>query len=259
MSKINIFRYRPKHMEKDLFYNIANDLRFKGEFVQGEEGMVIYNDEQVMTWSQPNAKFGGVLFYTDRNRSLAKPAKRLAEVESVREYMNGFLKRSQLMPDSGKHEVSVKLKAKVTDAMIETGEKEEVKRVPMRVDVYSDIRLDDVPVMGPRAKIRAAFDGETPQFLHIGLWETVDVYKTGELIPKDHLLKIIDEKARNRKGKINLQVQDIYLAFWAREYCGGADILEPYYFVEVEHLASDKRKREEGAGPKQVLRFLAYT
>ena len=155
--------------------------------------------------------------------------------------------------------ISVKLEAKITEAMMETGKKEEIKRVPMRVDVYSDIRLDDLPVLGPRAKVRAAFDSATPQFLHIGLWETVDVYKTGELIPKDHLLKIIDEKARSREGKIELRVKDIKLAFWAREYHGGADILEPYYFVEIEHQGSDKQKGEESSGPRQVLKFLAYT
>ena len=259
MSKIKIFRYRPKHMETDLFSNIANDLRLKGELKQGEEGLVIYNDHQIMTWSQPNAKFGGVLFYADRNRSLAKPSRRVAEVDPIKDYMNGFLKRSQLMPNPGKLDVSVKLKAKVTNAMMETGGKEEIKRVPMRVDVYSDIRLDDLPVLGPRAKIRAAFDGATPQFLHIGLWETMDVYKTGELIPKDHLLKIIDDKTKSRERKMDLRVIDINLAFWAGEYRGGADILEPYYFVEIEHQMPDERKGEENSGPRQVLKFLAYT
>lgn len=259
MSKINIFRYRPKQMEKDLFFNIAENLRLKGEFKQGDEGMVIHNDHQVMTWSQPSAKFGGVLFFVDRNRSLAKPAKELAKVDTIKEYMNGFLKKSQLMPDSGKFDISVKLEAKVTEAMMETGKEKEIKRIPMRVDVYSDIQLDGLSVMGPRAKIRAAFDGETPQFLHIGLWETVEVYKTGELIPKDHLLKIIDEKTKRRERKIDLRVQDTKLAFWAGEYCGGADILEPYYFVEIEHLGPNIRRGEEDAGPKQVMRILAYT
>ena len=105
MSKIKIFRYRPKHMETDLFSNIANDLRLKGELIQGDEGLVIYNDHQIMTWSQPNAKFGGMLFYADRNRSLAKPSKGLAEVDSIKKYMNGFLKRSQLMPKPGKYDI----------------------------------------------------------------------------------------------------------------------------------------------------------
>jgi hypothetical protein len=114
--------------------------------------------------------------------------------------------------------------------------------------------------MGPRAKIRAAFgDGKTPQFLHVGLWETVDVSRKGELIPRDRLRKIIDDRAKRRERKIEMRVRDITLAYGAREYSGGADILEPYYLVEIEHLESGQRKDEEGSGPRQVLKFLAYT
>lgn len=260
MSNVNIFRYRPQHMKADLFHTIAQDLKLDGEFAQGDEGMVLHNKRQILTWSQPNAKFGGVLFYADRDRSLAEPAKKLPGVDSIKKYMNDFLERSRLMPIRGKHDVSVKLDAKVTEAMMETGERGEVARVPMRVDVSSRIQLDDLLVMGPRAKVRAAFgDWETPQFMHVGLWETVDVYKTGELIPRDRLLKIIDDRAKRRERKIELRVRDITLAYWAGEYRGGADILEPYYFVEIEHLEPDQRKGEEGLGPRQVLQLLAYT
>ena len=155
--------------------------------------------------------------------------------------------------------MSVRLAAKVTEAVMETGEKGEAERVPMRVDVSSDVQLDGLPVVGPRAKVRAAFgDGRVPQFMHVGLWESVDVYKTGELIPKDRLHKIIDDSARRRERKIDLRVRDINLAYWAREYRGGADILEPYYFVEIEHLGADEQQEEGGSGPRQVLQFLAY-
>ena len=188
MSNVNIFRYRPQHMKADLFRTIAQDLRLDGEFVQGDEGMVLHNKRQILTWSQPNAKFGGVLFYADRDRSLAEPAKKLPGVDSIKKYMDDFLERSHLIPIRGKHDVSVKLEAKVTEAMMVAREKDEVARVPMRVDVSSLIQLDNLPVIGPRAKVRAAFgDGETPQFLHVGLWKTVDVHKRGELIPRDRL------------------------------------------------------------------------
>ena len=70
MSNVNIFRYCPQHMKADLFRTIAKDLRLDGEFAQGDEGMVLHNKRQILTWSQPNAKFGGVLFYVDRDRSL---------------------------------------------------------------------------------------------------------------------------------------------------------------------------------------------
>lgn len=259
MSNINIFRYRPQYMKADLFSTIAHDLQLEGKFAQGDEGMIFSNKSQILTWSQPSAKFGGVLFYADRNRSLAEPAKKLPEVDSIKKYMNGFLERSRLMPIRGKHDFSVKLESKVTEAMIDAREKGEIKRVPMRVDVSSRIELDELPVMGPRAKVRAAFgDMETPQFLHVGLWETVEVYKTGELIPKDLLRKVIDDRVKRRERKVNLQVRDITLAYWAREYCGGADVLEPYYFVEIEHIDHNPRK-DEGSGPRQVLQFLAYT
>lgn len=260
MSNVNIFRYCPQHMKTDLFRTIAQDLRLEGEFAQGDEGMVLHNKRQILTWSQPNAKFGGVLFYVDRDRSLAEPTKKVPGVDSIKKYMNDFLERSRLMPIHGKHDLSVKLDAKVTEAMMEKGEKKEVAHVPMRVDVSSRIQLDELPVMGPRAKIRAAFgDGEKPQFLHIGLWKTVDIYKTGELIPRDRLRTIIDDRIKRRERKIELRVRDVTLAYWAREYCGGADVLEPYYFVEIEHLDPKQRKDEESSGPRQVLHFLAYT
>jgi hypothetical protein len=259
MNNINIYRYHPKRMNEDQFHSIAHDLRLKGEFKQGEEGMVLYNDNQILTWSQPNAKLGGVLYYANRSHSLSGPAGKLPKVDVVREYMNGFLERSHLMPERDKEEVSVKLEARTTEGMIEKGEKGEVRRVPLRVDVSSHIRLGDIPVVGPRAKIRAAFSSARPHFMHIGLWEKVDMYKTGEIIPKERLMQIIEESARRREKKIEFKVQDIKLAYWAGEYQGGADILEPCYFVEIEHIYSERRKDKEGTGPKQVLKFLAYT
>ena len=260
MSKVNIFRYRPQHMQVDMFRTIAQELRLDGEFVQGDEGMVIFNKSQILTWSQPNAKFGGLLFYADRKRSLAERAKTLQSVDLVKKHMSGFLERSRLLPSHGQHDVSVKLEAKITNAMMEYGEKGEVASVPMRVDVSSQIQLDDLPVIGPRAKVRAAFgDGETPQFLHVGLWETLDVLETVELIPRDRLQKFIDNRTKRREKKIEMRVRDTNLAYWAREYRGGVDILEPYYFVEVEHLEFNQRKRKAGYGPRQVLQFPAYT
>jgi hypothetical protein len=259
MSNVNIFRYRPRHMDADRFRSVARDLRLDGEFAQGEEGMVLHNKRQILTWSQPGAKFGGLLFFLDRDRSLAEPARELVRVESIQEYMSEFLERWHLMPVQGRHEVSVRLAAKVTEAVIETGEKSEAERVPMRVDVSSHVQLDGLPVIGPRAKVRAAFgDGKVPQFMHVGLWETVDLYKTGELIPKDRLHKIIDDRVRRREKPVELRVRDINLAYWAREYRGGADLLEPYYFVEIEHLGTDEEHDEGGSGPRQVLQFLAY-
>jgi hypothetical protein len=78
-------------MKADLFRTIAQDLRLDGEFAQGDGGMVLHNKRQILTWSQPNAKFGGVLFYADRDCSLAEPAKKLPRVDSIKKYMEGFL------------------------------------------------------------------------------------------------------------------------------------------------------------------------
>lgn len=258
MSTVNIFRYRPQHMKTDRFHSIAEELHLDGRFADGEEGMVLHNDHQILTWSQPNAKFGGVLFYADRERSLAEPARELPEVDLIQKYMGGFLERSHLMPDRSEHEVSVKLEAKATEAMF-SEERDEVKRLPMRVDVSSRIKLDNLPVMGPRAKVRAAFGkSEAPHFLHVGLWKTVEVLKKGELVSKDRLRETIDDRVTRREKKAELRVHDIFLAYWAHEYRGGADVLEPYYFVAVENLENGDHKGEEGSGPRQILRFPAY-
>lgn len=259
MSNVNIFRYRPQQMKEDQFYAIAEDLRMDGEFSQGEEGMILFNKNEVLTWSQPNAKFGGLLQYIDRRRSLSQPAEGLPDVDGIRDYMNEFLDRQRLMPTEDGYDVTVKLESKVAAAMMES-EEGKLTRVPMRVDVSSHIQLDGLPVIGPRAKIRAAFgEWETPQFLHVGLWESVELYKKGELIPKDRLATTIDERTARRDRESALKVRDIDLAYWAREYQGGADILEPYYFVEIEHLDVSDQSADEGSGPRQVLQFLAYS
>jgi len=259
MSQINIFRYRPKHMKADLFHSIARELRMEGKFSQGDEGMVLHNERQILTWSQPNAKFGGLLFYADRELSLAKAAGSVPDVEPIRKKMHAFLEQSDLMPVQSRHRASIKLETKISEAFIESGKREEIKRVPMRADVLSHIQLDGHAVTGPRAKVRAAFgDKAAPHFMHIGLWEDVDVYKTGELLPKELLLKRIDERLKRREKQNDVRIRDIALAYWAREYRGGVDTLEPYYFVEIEHTAPHRRG-EEGSGPRQVLYFQAYT
>lgn len=258
MSRVNIFRYRPQQMSLDLFRSIARDLQVDGALAHGHEGMVCHNREEILAWSQPNARFGGVLFYADRSRSLAVPGKRLPSTEFATKYVDSFLERSRLTPIRGEHDLSLKLEARIGEAMREGGDQEGVSRLPMRVDVSSRIRLDDVPVVGPRAKVRAAFgDGETPQFLHVGLWETVEVHRTAELIPRDHLLKLIDKRARRREKKLDLRIRELTLAYWAREYRGGADLLEPYYFVEIEHLGRDRATAQEEGGPRHVLHFPA--
>ena len=244
MSSVNIFRYRPQQMKPEQFYTIAEELRLDGEFTEGEEGMVLHNDHEILTWSQPNAKFGGLLQYMDRERSLGQIAEDLPDVDAIQDYMNNFLERSRMLPLQGEFDTAVKLEAKITSAMLET-EEGELARVPMRVDVTSHIELDGLPCIGPRAKVRAAFGPwEKPQFLHVGLWETIEHYMKGELIPKDRLAKIIEDSTKRREKESNLRVSDIDLAYWAREYDGGADILEPYYFVEIEHLARGEQSEE---------------
>lgn len=253
MAKIELFRYRPKRLSGQQFHGIAEAMHLDGKFSEADEGMVMHNGEQVMTWSQPGARFGGLLTYGDRSRSLAEPARDMIDDGKAGELAKRLLEKAGLMPKADAPGFDLDLKARTSMAMVEQGD-DGAKRQPMHVDVSAEIRLADLPVIGPRAKVRMAFgDGEVPHFLHVGLWESLEPYETAELIDEDRLRKIVDERLRKREKGAGIEIRDISLAYWAQEYAGGADLLAPHYFVEIVHM--DGREH----GPRQVMPFAAHT
>jgi hypothetical protein len=95
--------------------------------------------------------------------------------------------------------------------------------------------------------------------IHCGLWEHIEVYEEREWIREHDVVKIIKEKLSSRccdqKG---YDIIDINLAYYAREFSGGPDLLAPYYFIEIEFVDSNAEKVQIAQGPRQIFNLPAY-
>jgi hypothetical protein len=144
----------------------------------------------------------------------------------------------------------------VTNGVVFDGR--ERREVPVKADLVSRITVNDVPVTGPRAKVRMTFKtGAQPILLHRGLWERLEF--AGELRVADEErvhAGVLDRLGDRRGGSPRSRILRTRLAYHAAEYTGGPDLLAPSYFVEVEHRApgGDGQQRQQ---PRQVIRVPA--
>ena len=85
-------------------------------------------------------------------------------------------------------------------------------------------------------------------------WDSVDQYDERRLVGADEAVGTLlagRDKRGPRSGPV--EVVSATLGYWAGEYAGGADVLEPSWFVEVAHT----EMRKSGAGPRQLVRLPA--
>jgi hypothetical protein len=261
MATVTLYRMHHEAPSTDRLLRIAKALGLDGEAKDSPEGTAVAGDRGVLAHAAPCTRMGGVLFYADPNASLAEPAKRPIDPAAAKKWADAFLESNELLPkagDSGR-DATIEIAAALTEAVTFDGK--ERTRVPAKTDVTSRITLDDIEVIGPRAKVRMVFkDDKRPVFIHRGLWDRLEPYEDRELVRAHDAASTVDGLLANRKdcGDVGHAVGDVKLAYFAREFAGAPDLLAPYYFVEIEFKNVDSKAAGEVSGPRQVLWFPAY-
>lgn len=256
MSKIRIFRQRVKHIEPKQFAAIAKDLKIKGKPVETEDALAVHADGRMLAYAQPGARFAGLLFYTDQTESRGAVAKKLPETKRAQDWTKKFLDQHDLLPRPSKEmetQTSIEFKARKPEAVVFDGR--ERKTVSTVMDVAGAVTVDGMPVTGPRGKLRSMFkSGETPIAIHRGIWESLDTFEERDAISEDEAVNTVMSRLKDRGEKRQLhRLVTARRAYWAKEYEGGPDLLEPYYFVEVEFEDREAKKQGISQGPRQVL------
>lgn len=261
MKKIFLYRLKQEKMKREKFSKIARDLKIKDKLVKTDEAIAIQDGIRTLVYAQPGAKFAGLLFYTDQSKGIAEDVKKIIDKKSAKHWADHFLERFDLLPQKIEDD-RIKLHFETTSYQIEAvvfnGKERSKKKIKTEID--SIITINNIPVEGPRSKIRMIFkDQEKPIMMHLGMWESIEVYEERELIREHDVYTVLKEKlAERQKDARNYDIVDIKLAYYADEFKGGPDLLIPYYFVEVEY--EDKKAKELGIteGIRQIFPVPAY-
>ncbi|NUU19390.1 hypothetical protein HP550_19250 [Cellulomonas humilata] len=261
MTTISVARVRPAALDDERLRALAEAFRVDGDVVRTEEAYAVVGKEATLVHGGPGNRLAGVTTLVDLARGVAAtdpekdPAEPLPADKAV-SVASELTERYGLGPavariDGVRLESSID--AIVTHAVRFDGK--ERTRFAVKTDVRARVTLDGIPVTGPRAGVNATFlDDDRPLRLMATTWDAVELYREAELVEEGEVLERVLEAARHRAGRTEkLSVVSSVLAYWAAPYEGGADLLEPSWFVELGH-PSDEYGND---GPKQLVRVPA--
>jgi hypothetical protein len=260
MSEILLFRTKPKNMKAEEFSKMTKMLGFEEKVVETDEALAVRGSSRTLAYGNPCAKYAGVLFYTDQSQSLGEISEKVTDAKQAKRWADDFLKQFQLPKGTRDDRIDFKFDTSSFMTQAVTFDGKERKKVNVKSDVVSKMTLNGIAVTGGRAKVRMVFkDKEMPSLMHVGLWENIEVYESRELVSEHEVVKTVNEKlAKRRNCKSANRIVDVKLAYFAKEFNGGPDVLAPYYFIEMEF--EDKNGSELGIeeGPKQIFWLPAY-
>jgi len=261
MSPIFLYKTQAQRMPKNNFSKMAEMMGMGKKIVETEEALAVHDGTRALVYGQPCATMAGVLFYTDNEKSLGEIPEKTLDTKIAKRWSDDFLKGFNLLPKKTEDErIDLKFETTVyyTEAVTFDGKKRE--RVKVNTEIASRISLNGIPVIGPRAKLRMAFkDKEKPVMIHRGLWERIDVYEERERIREHDVVSAVKESlCKRRCDKSFYDIRDIRLAYFAREFSGGPDVLAPHYFIEIEFPDDIAEKSRRTQGPRQILHLPAY-
>jgi hypothetical protein len=262
MDQIPVFRTHAGRIEKDRFMSIGRHLGIRGEFAATAEALFLHDKERALAYAMPGSRFAGLLFFTDQSQGMAAHVERAPGSDRVEAWSADFLKRFQLglrESNDKKIQVSLSIRALRTDSVIEEGqENPKVRRVPAKTEVASALSINNLHVTGPRAKVRMVFkNARTPMWIHRALWDKIEVFEMRSLVTEDEAHRRISDRISARGDSARpWRLNEMRLAYFAGECCGGPDLLEPYYFAEVE-FRDPKDQGQSRQGPRQLIQIPA--
>ena len=262
-NTIVIPRVRPATFDSDRLQGLAERLRFSGELLEHEEAVAIASEKHTVVHGQPGTRMGGLTTALDHTRGIAPDAgdgpegtpRKVIDAERAVSVAAELLDSLALGTVRTKSDLDLdwKIAGAVTEAVRFDG-KDRV-RFPVKTDVRARVTLDGIPVSGPRAGASAVFtDGDAPLRLLVATWDSVDRYDERRLVSADEAVGTLLAGRDKRGPRPSLvEVVSATLGYWAGEYAGGTDVLEPSWFVELAHAGDPK----SGPGPRQLVRLPA--
>ena len=261
MRSVLLFKMRPLRMKAASLAAIAEFLGIKGKPTVTEEAIALHDSSQTLVYAQPGAKFGGLLLYVDSSKAMAEPVEKVLGVQRARRWADSFRKKFDLAPgevEDARINLSSEISCHENIGVFFDGKERRKKKV--KTEISSRICLDDILAVGPRAKVRMVFkDREKPVLIHRGVWDTLEVFEERELVRENDVVGAVRRKLDGRaKDGVRYDIVDVKLAYFAREFHGGPDILAPFYFIEVEFEDKSSEKVDITEGPRQVFWVPAY-
>jgi hypothetical protein len=262
MAEIPVFRINTERMKKDKFVAIAAQLGLRGEPLATEEALFIHDKQRALAYAMPGSRFAGLLYFADSSQAIAAPSGRVPAGKAVEGWTDALFKRFQLLPrpsEDKKVQVSFASRALRRDSLVEEGQKAvKISRVPLATDIVYDVRVNEHHVTGPRAKVRLTFkNSKGPAWIHRGLWDRLDVFEMRPLFSEDEVYrKLSDQLSGRGSARKAWRLIDMRLAYFAGEFCGGPDLLRPYYFAEVEFRDPSDEARDR-QGPRRLIQMPA--
>lgn len=261
MSNILLYKMNTESMKADKFSDIGRHFEMKGEVVETEEALAIHDSNQALAYAQPRGKFAGLLFYLDQSIGQAEPVDKAIDPKSAESWANNFLDSYSLFPRKEKDkkiQSSVEIFGYEDQSFSYDGK--ERRKLNLKTEIGSKIQINGIPVVGPRATVRMVFKGQgKPISIHRGLWESIEILEERELVREHDIYTIVKEKLNSRREcRAYYDVVDCRMAYFAQEFCGGPDILAPYYFLEIEYDVINNEKIGVTQGPTQILTLPAY-
>lgn len=262
MAEIPVFRIHTERMKKDKFVAIAAYLGLRGEPAATEEALFMHDKQRALAYAMPGSRFAGLLFFTDASQGMAAPVGRVPGSKVVEDWTGALLKRFQLLPrpsEDKEARASFASRALRRESVVEEGQTaKKIRRVPLMAEIVFDVQVNDRHVTGPRAKVRLAFKtAKGPAWIHRCLWEKLDLFESRPLLAEDEIYRKLSDRLAGRGSTQKLwRVIGMRLAYFAGEFCGGPDLLLPYYFAEVEFRDSKDEVRDR-QGPRQLIQIPA--
>jgi hypothetical protein len=263
MSTISLFRMTAPQLDAGVLRRAADSLGLGDKLTKSDDAIAIHDDARVLVRAGGCAKLPGVLLYLNHRSSLGAIHDNAVDPERAGRWLGDFLEKHALGPGKvGDDRAKLELMpwSRVTEAVVFDGK--ERKRVRARTDAGVRLRLNGLPVSGPRTRIRAVFgNDELPLMVHVAVWERLELHLEAELVRRHDVVSALERSIRGRtECNLAVRIKDIRLVYAAsEEFQGRPDLLAPYYFVEVEspHRGS-KGATDPGQAPRQLLKIPAW-
>lgn len=255
MPTVAIPRVRPAPLDLDTIASLARRFRVAGEHVEAEDAVVISSDAGVVVHGRAGNRMGGLTTAVDLTRGVASPGREPLPAPTADSLSTELLEAHGLGATRTRSELEItwRLASQITDAVVFDGEQR--RRQPAVTEVRARVLVDGVPVSGPRAGAALTFlDGEAPLRMTVTTWTALEVHEESELLDRDEVVAELLVPARDRRRRApGLEILSMDLAYWAGPYAGGADVLQPCWFVLVRVTGLDG----EANPPRQLLRLPA--
>jgi hypothetical protein len=259
---IPLFKRRTRTLRAEQISALSKRLRIKGESQGTDEALFCHDGTRTLAYAQPCTRFAGLLFFVDQSSGWGEATGKVLGAVRALGWTDELLKKFELSPrpsDDDRIRFDLKLEARDTEAVVFDGK--ERRSVKVKTDVLSHVRLNDIPVVGPRGKARLIFkNNEVPVMMHLGLWESLEVHEERELVREHEVARSVGERLsqRSRCENRDYSLRDIRLVYMADEFRGAPDLLAPEYLIEVELRDTRHECKSPPIPPRQVIRMPAY-